>query len=55
MTPKDYIQTLEEIEEATSLHRQALIDADIPSLQDVIDGMEITLSKINTLLEEVQA
>ena len=49
MTKKE-IKVVEEVLYATKIHFQAICGLDDPSMQDVIDGMDISITKLDSLL-----
>jgi hypothetical protein len=51
MMSKEERQTVKECVYATQKHFEAICAEDNPRLQDVIDGMDITLAKLNGLLK----
>jgi hypothetical protein len=44
--------TVKEVLDATEKHFEAVCDEDNPRLQDVIDGMDISIQKLRCLLKD---
>lgn len=44
--------TVREVLDATEKHLEAVCDEDNPRLQDVIDGMDISIQKLRCLLKD---
>jgi hypothetical protein len=48
------VETLIEVRDATSVQLDLVMKEDNPRLQDAVDGMDISISKLDTVIEYLQ-
>ena len=49
----DEVPTLQDVLEATKVHFDALCEVDDPKLYDIVEGMEISISKLETVIRSL--